>query len=207
MIHPTRTNLLQLKERSRAVRRSLAILKARRQALIAEFLRLGETFRDHHRQLAELYLRALVQLQTIAREEGDASLSAVAAATSQFDGVETEPGNILGIPYLSIIPAGTLPRSNDERPFSPPLHSASLNECVTCFEELSRAIIEHAGLESRVRRLAVAIRETTRVMRTLEDRILPRQRRDIETIRFFLAEREREGQFRLRKFKQLRENT
>ena len=41
MIHPTRTNLLKLKDRQKAVHRSLAILKARRQALIMEFLKLG----------------------------------------------------------------------------------------------------------------------------------------------------------------------
>src|SRR5574337_955096 len=38
MIHPTRTNLLMLKDRSRSVVNSVGILKARKQALIKEFL-------------------------------------------------------------------------------------------------------------------------------------------------------------------------
>jgi len=206
MIHPTRTNLLKLKERQKAVHRSLAILKARRQALISEFLKLGEQFIDRHQQLASLYARALNELHTNLHDEGEDNLTAIAAATTRFKGVETRPGNILGIPFLTILPADRLPRTPQERPFSPYLHTPSLEQSVELFEELSLAVIEHAGLESRVRRLASAIRETTRVMRTLEDRILPRQAQDIRHIRFFLAERERESHFRLRKFKQLRKS-
>ncbi|PLY02526.1 MAG: hypothetical protein C0624_08325 [Desulfuromonas sp.] len=203
MIHPTRTNLLKLKERQLAVHRSLAILKARRQALISEFLKLGEQFVDRHQQLSDLYARSLLELQEILRQEGDNSLAAIAAATSKFKGITTQPGNILGIPFLTILPADQLPRTTEERPFTDFLHENSLSHAVELFEELSMAIIKHADLESRVRRLSLAIRETTRVMRTLEDRILPRQEQNIARIRFFLAEREREGQFRLRKFKQL----
>ena len=39
MIHPTRTNLLLLKEKSSSVSNSIGILKSRRQALIIEFLK------------------------------------------------------------------------------------------------------------------------------------------------------------------------
>ena len=204
MIHPTRTNLLRLRERQKAVHRSLTILKARRQALISEFLKLGETFIDRRRQLSQLHAEALSALQQTAAREGDITLAAVAAATRRFKGVETEAGNILGIPFLIIQPADHLPRAPRERPFAAAAHSRSLTQAVERFETLSKAVIEHAALESRVRRLAAAIRETTRVMRTLEDRLLPRQDREITRIRFFLAEREREAQFRLRKFKQLR---
>jgi len=206
MIHPTRTNLLKLKDRQKAVHRSLAILKARRQALIMEFLKLGEQFIDRHKQLADLYARALTEMHAILRIEGDENLNAIAAATTRFKGVDIQPGNILGIPFLTIRPADSLPRSPHARPFCAPLHHASLERSVELFEELSQAVIEHASLESRVRRLASAIRETTRVMRTLEERILPRQALNITRIRFFLAERERESQFRLRKFKQLRKS-
>lgn len=206
MIHPTRTNLLLLKERQRAVHRSLAILKARRQALISEFLKLGEQFIDRHQQLSAIYARALRELHANLNEEGKESQDAIASATTRFNGVETRLGNILGIPYLTILPADHLPRPPRTRPFNAHLHAPSLERSVTLFEELSLAVIEHAGLESRVRRLASAIREATRVMRTLEDRILPRQTCDISHIRFFLAERERESQFRLRKFKQLRKS-
>jgi V/A-type H+-transporting ATPase subunit D len=38
MIHPTRTNLLLLKEKSASIENSISILTARRQALIREFL-------------------------------------------------------------------------------------------------------------------------------------------------------------------------
>lgn len=204
MIHPTRTNLLRLKDRQRAIHRSLTILKARRQALITEFLKLGETYIDRRKQLARLYADALNELSSSLKIEGDSTIDAIASATERFKGVDTEPGNILGIPFLTISTSDQLPRPVAIRPYDLAAHSEKLNRGVRLFEELSAAIIEHASLESRVRRLAAAIRETTRVMRTLEDRILPRQQMTIEHIRFFLAEREREAQFRLRKFKQFR---
>jgi len=204
MIHPTRTNLLRLRAQRHALHRSLTILKARRQALIAEFLRLGEEFIDLHQQLSGLYAQALEQLEAARRKEGEISLAAIASTSTRFKGVDTEPGNILGIPYLTIVSTDTLPRQSQERPYAAAAHVADLSRSSELFEELSRAVIEHAGLESRVRRLSLAIRETTRVMRTLEDRILPRQQQTMRRIRFFLSEREREEQFRLRKFKQNR---
>ena len=203
MIHPTRTNLLWLKDRQKAVHKSLAILKARRQALIAEFLSLGEEYLDRHKRLADLYRRALKQLKTVKEIEGETSLDAITVNTPRFKGIDTEEGNILGIPFLTIIPGESLPRNPDQRPYLAQAHHPSLEQSSELFEQLSQAMIEHAGIESRVRRLATAIRETTRVMRTLEDRILPQQQKDIVRIRFFLAERERESHFRLRKFKQL----
>jgi V/A-type H+-transporting ATPase subunit D len=38
MIHPTRTNLLMLKDKAKSVINSIRILRARKQALIKEFL-------------------------------------------------------------------------------------------------------------------------------------------------------------------------
>lgn len=204
MIHPTRTNLLMLKARRQALHRSLTILRARRQALIVELLRLGEEFIDRHQQLAGLYAQALDALDTVQHEEGDESLAAIAGVTPRFRGIETEPGNILGIPFLTIASMDTLPRQPQQRPYTPAVHVSALKRSSELFEELSRAVIEHAGLESRVRRLSAAIQESTRIIRTLEDRILPRQQRTLLRIRFFLSEREREEQFRLRKFKQNR---
>jgi V/A-type H+-transporting ATPase subunit D len=64
MIHPTRTNLLLLRERAASVANSVAILKARRQALIRGFLDSARPFvrsrdairRDYGLALDELHL-------------------------------------------------------------------------------------------------------------------------------------------------------
>ena len=44
MINPNRTYLLQLKEKAKSVSSSLQILKARRQALVMEFLKSSRPF-------------------------------------------------------------------------------------------------------------------------------------------------------------------
>jgi len=52
MIHPTRTNLLLLKEKARSVTGSIGILKARRLALIREFLATSTPFLSSREKVA-----------------------------------------------------------------------------------------------------------------------------------------------------------
>ena len=59
IIHHTRTNLLLLKEKSVSVVNSIEILKARRQALIREFLDVTRPFLRTRRYIVQTYGRSL----------------------------------------------------------------------------------------------------------------------------------------------------
>jgi V/A-type H+-transporting ATPase subunit D len=62
IIHHTRTNLLLLKEKSGSVINSVGILKARRQALIQEFLKTTEPFLRTRKDIVVTYGSALDEL-------------------------------------------------------------------------------------------------------------------------------------------------
>ncbi len=62
MLHPTRTNLLHLKEKASSVGSSIRIMKARRQALIREFINSSQIFLKNRREIKKLYQEALEEL-------------------------------------------------------------------------------------------------------------------------------------------------
>jgi V/A-type H+-transporting ATPase subunit D len=72
MIHPTRTNLLLLKDKARSVVNSIGILKARKQALIKEFLAATLPFLRSREDIRTSYGKALRELAiSLGREGGD----------------------------------------------------------------------------------------------------------------------------------------
>ena len=79
MIHPTRTNLLLLKEKARSVQNSTGILKARRQALIRELLATSAPFLASRESVQATYGRAIRELAVSAGIEGEPFLASLAA--------------------------------------------------------------------------------------------------------------------------------
>ena len=62
MIHPTRTNLLLLREKSSSVSNSIGILKSRRQALISEFLKTSTPYLESRKNIRRLYGEGIREL-------------------------------------------------------------------------------------------------------------------------------------------------
>ena len=83
MLHPTRTNLLLLKERHQTVQGSIQILKGRRQALIREFLEATRPLLRSRDALREKYSRALERLRLSLGHEGEEMILALAAVNRQ----------------------------------------------------------------------------------------------------------------------------
>ena len=71
MIHPTRTNLLLLKEKARSVTGSVGILTARRLALIREILAISTPFLLSRAEVKKAYARALTEMALTNGMEGD----------------------------------------------------------------------------------------------------------------------------------------
>jgi V/A-type H+-transporting ATPase subunit D len=90
MIHPTRTNLLMLKEKSRSVVNSIGILKARKQALIKEFLTTTLPFLRSREDIKKSYGRALRELAISLGREGEAAIASISVATEREFGIEVE---------------------------------------------------------------------------------------------------------------------
>ncbi|HUJ14246.1 MAG TPA: V-type ATP synthase subunit D [Thermoanaerobaculia bacterium] len=207
MIHPTRTNLLQLKERAASIANSVSILKARRRALIQEFIASVYPFLRSRDSIRADYARALTELALAEGQEGTASIETLAASSARDVGVDVAEKNVMGVRYRDLTVWGPLQRSPAERNYGYALTSPHLEESIHFFEKTAEGTLEIAAFESKLQTLAREIQHVTRRVRVLEERILPNLRAQVRAIARYLAEREREAHFRLRRFKNLRSHT
>jgi len=88
MIHPTRTNLLMLKEKSRSIINSIGILKARKQALIKEFLSATLPFLRSREEIKKSYGKAIRELALSLGREGRDTIESLTEATERDFGIE-----------------------------------------------------------------------------------------------------------------------
>lgn len=201
MIHPTRTNLLLLKEKARSVANSIGILKARRQALVREFLASTLPFLQGQQAVRERYGRALAELAQTAGIEGEAFLEALEETTARRLAVEITERNLMGLRYRDVALQGEAVRELGERGYDIRPTTPHAEEAFFLFETIIAEMARLAAFESRLKRLGEEIVRVTRRTRVLEERILPEVRGRIRSIAQYLGEREREEYYRLKRFK------
>jgi V/A-type H+-transporting ATPase subunit D len=201
MMQPTRTNLLILKDRLRAVLNCTAILKGRRQALIKEFLKITRPLMQSREEVSQAYARAIDALHVSKAREGATSVDALATANKRTIAVEVAEGNLLGLRFRDLVMHETVARSFDERPYDMLGSSPWLDEAIEEFEGIVEEMLSLASFEGKFRRLAEELVRLTRRIRILEERATPQLRSEIHAMAQYLAERERETYFRLKRFK------
>ena len=204
MIHPTRTDLLQLREKAASVVNSTAILKARRQALIRGFLDSVRPFVRSRDAIRRDYSAALAELHLGEGHEGMALIESIAGTAERELGVDVEERNVMGVRYRDLTVYGPFVRSPEDRDYGYTVTTPHLEESVHLFETVLENMLEIAAFESKLKMLGAEILHVTRRTRVLEERVLPRLRAEIRSIVQYIGEREREAHFRLKKFKDSR---
>jgi V/A-type H+-transporting ATPase subunit D len=201
MIHPTRTDLLQLEEKVTSIANSVAILKARRQALIRGFLESVRPLVRSRDAIRRDYGVAIDELHLSEGHEGAAFVETLAALSEREVGVDIAERNLLGVRYRDLVAFGPFVRGPQERAYDYTVTTPHLEESVHRFESVLETMLEIAAFESKLKMLGEEILAVTRRVRVLEERVLPRLRAEIRSIVQFLGEREREAHYRLKKFK------
>jgi V/A-type H+-transporting ATPase subunit D len=201
MIHPTRTNLLRLREKTASVANSVSILKARRQALIREFLASVGPFVRSRDAVRRRYQQAIEELHLTEGHEGGAFVEALASTSERDVGAEIEERNLMGVRYRDVTVYGPFVRSPDERSHGYVATTPHLDESIHLFETIVESVLEIATFESKVKMLGAETLQVTRRTRVLEERVLPGLESQVRAISQYIGEREREAYFRLKKFK------
>ncbi len=201
MIQPTRTNLLILRDRARSVSNSIEILRTKRQALIVEFLRSTKPFLRSRREISDAYGRAVEELSMSLGLGGRDFVESVASSTLKEPSVEITEGRIWGLRYKDVELHETPVKPPTERHYDWRGSTHHMEECIHLFEKIVDSVVKVAAFESKLKRLSEEITKTTRRTRVLEERILPRLRRDIKAITQYIEERDREAYYRLKKVK------
>lgn len=205
MIHPNRTYLLQLKQKQRAVSGSLKILKARRQALLVEFLNSVRPFLNSRKQVRGLYYDALQELYRSMGADGQRPIISIAANNQREGELTVQRKNILGVKYYDVVLPEDIQRAVDGRNYDFTASSGHLEEAADLFERTVKSLLVLAAFETKVKRLGEEVLRVSRRARVLEERVLPELAYKIKATDQYIAEREREEHFRLKKFKNIQE--
>ncbi len=201
IIHPTRTNLLLLKEKSRSISNSISILKARRQALIQEFLNTTLPFLRSREDIRKTYGKALDEMALSLGHEGKSGIESITFAVERDMRVDIIEKSIWGLKYKDIIVNKNPVRETDQRGYDFRSTTPHLEEGIYLFERVLESMLEIAAFENKLKRLADEITRITRKIKVLEERVLPELRYQIKTITQYIGERDRESYYRLKKFK------
>jgi V/A-type H+-transporting ATPase subunit D len=207
MIQPTRTNLLLLKDKAGSVSTSIDILRAKRQALIKEFLKSTLPFLRSRKEIKENYGRAIGELAVTLGMEGGSVVESIAVGVRKEPLVNIMERNLWGLRYRDVEVYETAVKTPEERDYDYGSRTHHLEESMFLFERLVDSIVQVAAYESKLKRLSEEIVKTTRRMRMLEERVLPRLRARIRGISQYLEERDRESYYRLKMAKDRRENS
>ncbi len=203
MIHPTRTNLLLLKEKSRSVVNSIGILKARKQALIKEFLAATVPFLRSREDIRKSYGKALRELAIALGHEGKDYIESIARATERDFGIDVIEKSIWGLRYKDILFHDVPVRDPDKRGYDERGTTLHLEEATGLFEKLLEFMLHIAQYESKLKRLGQEIMRTTRRIKVLEEMVLPGLKIQIKSIAQYIGERERESFYRLKRVKNI----
>ena len=158
MIHPTRTNLLLLKEKSVSVSNSIGILKSRRQALIIEFLRTSTPYLESRKAIRQLYGEGIVDLFFSLGHEGEDVIDSICEVTAREFGVEITTRKLWGLEYKEIAPRDSALRDITARNYDIRAATANLEEATWRFEKIVDAILNIAEYEFVVGLNAVRIK-------------------------------------------------
>jgi V/A-type H+-transporting ATPase subunit D len=205
MIHPTRTNLLLLKEKSRSVVNSIGILKARKQALIKEFLSATLPFLRSREEIRQSYGKALRELAVTIGREGKNNIESIVKVTEREFGIDVVEKSIWGLRYKDLLFHEVAVRAPDKRGYDERGTTPHLEESAALFEKLLEIMLHLAEYESKLKRLGEEIVRTTRRIKVLEEMVLPALKQQVKSIAQYIGERERESFYRLKRVKSILE--
>lgn len=203
MIHPTRTNLLLLKDKARSVINSIGILKARKQALIKEFLAATVPFLRSREDIRDSYGKALRELALAIGRDGKDAVASIVKATERDFKIDVVEKSIWGLHYKDIVFHDAPVRDPDKRGYDEYATTPHLEECMELFEKLLESMLRIAEYESKLKRLGEEILRTTRRIKVLEEVVLPGLKVQIKAITQYIGERERESFYRLKRVKNI----
>ena len=193
----TRAGALRYARRLDQVRRGAALLKRKRQSLVEELFRRARIAIDSREEIDAQALRAWRSLLHALSSSGSDGLTPFGWPTREID-VELAALELWGLHAIRLTRRPPLVRSVAARGVLPDAGSAASHDAAREFESLLELLIDAAPQEQAVRRLGDALSRTTRLVNTLEQRLVVRLAADLAEIRRTLAEREREEHLRIK---------
>jgi H(+)-transporting ATP synthase subunit D len=192
----TRMALLRARQRSQRVSHGAALLRKKREALVAELLRLARPAADTRARIEARMQEALPALLEALAANGAAELD-VQTQPRELR-VELHTAQVWGTSIVELVRHSTITRTLPARGTAPGPTSPLAARAATQFEQLVDLLVEAAPRELLLRRLGAALTRTSRQVHALEQRVMPTLDDQIARVSRALDEREREEKFRMK---------
>jgi V/A-type H+-transporting ATPase subunit D len=193
---PTRQNLLALQRRLERVDKGTALLRRKREALVAELFRLARPAASARVSIVDRAASAYPALLAALSREGVDGLRALGWPSRDLR-VRIRSGQVWGVAIAEILDRPPVRRTPHARGVPPSAASGAAATATGAFEELAELLLDAANREALLRRLGEALNRTSRQVNTLERRLEPALRAHLTSIHRTLDEREREEHLRL----------
>jgi V/A-type H+/Na+-transporting ATPase subunit D len=193
---PTRQNLLALERRLHRMAKGTALLRRKREALVAELFRLARPAVSARASIAACSEKAYPSLLAALSVEGAEGLAAVGQPGRDLR-VKTRSAQVWGVAVAEILGHPPMRRTPHARGVPPGGVSGAATEATAAFEELAELLLDAANRETLLGHLGEALARTSRQVNTLERRLQPALSASLIAIRRTLDEREREDHVRL----------
>ncbi len=199
-VNPTRSNLLELREKIELAETGHTLLKKKRDGLIYEFFEVMKKAKSLREDLADAYETAQEKLNVARTLESDFRIRSLALSIEDTPEFDLEAKNIVGVRVPEIQRDETLHKRLFERGHGY-YNSAAIDEAAGAYEEVVERVIEVAEIETTMRRMLDEIEKTNRRVNALETRTIPDMEDTAEDIERRLEEQEREEFTRLKLIK------
>jgi V/A-type H+/Na+-transporting ATPase subunit D len=199
-VKPTRMELLKLRRRVKLADKGHRLLKEKRDALISEFMAVIQKYKESRRRAEERLKGAFQDLLMTEVLLGSREIEQIGAISARDISLGVIARNVMGV-SVPVIKTGELVRKVHERGYGLLSTNAKLDDAAKGFEETLSLIVELAGVEESVRRIAQEVEKTKRRVNALEYIVIPRLKATIKHIEMRMEEIERESFLRLKKIK------
>jgi V/A-type H+-transporting ATPase subunit D len=199
-VKPTRSELIQLKNRIKLSERGHKLLKMKRDGLILEFFKILNEARNVRTELDAAYERSKEKINLASAVNGIVEVRSTAFTAKESPEISLSGKNIMGVVVPKISSSGVR-KPMYERGYGIIGTNSYIDEAADSYEDLVEKIITAAELETTMKRLLDEIEKTKRRVNALEFKVIPELVAAMKFIRFALEEMERENTFRLKRVK------
>lgn len=199
-LHTTRSELLQRRVQIKLAQQGRDLLEKKRDALLMEFMKIMEEVLQASEMLRKTAAEANFALAVARAVDGTVNVKSAALATRGEITVTITGSHIMGVAVPEVA-RKNVRRSALERGYGLTGTSSRIDEVAERYEEELSAVIEIAGVETKLRRLGAEIQKTRRRVNALDQVVIPTLKEQVRYISMALDERSREDLFRLKKVK------
>ena len=196
-ITPTRSVLIQLKNKIKTTKNGYKIMKMKRDGLIIEFFDIMEKAKAMRGSVSSDYQSAMTKIAVASAVEGEIAVKSAAYALKTEPHVKVGSKSIMGM-MVPKVEAEVIHADFQNKGYGVIGTSAYIEEASVAFEKLLDTIIRAAEIETTMKKLLDEIEKTKRRVNAMEFKVIPDLEDAMKFVKFRLEEMDRENTNRLK---------